>query len=56
MMDNEKYAKRNFLKLDDYYDAGLIPGRNLIVVFNSKGVMNVGSIDAIIENEVIPRL
>lgn len=56
MMDNENYARRNFKKLDDYYDIGLIPGDNLIVVFNSKGVMNAGVIEAIVKNEVIPRL
>ena len=56
MMDNPKYAKRNFIKLDDYYDIGLIPGDNLIVVFDSKGIMNAGMIEAIIKNEIIPRL
>ena len=56
MMSNAKYAKKNFLKLDDYYDIGLIPGDNLIVAFNSSGIMNVGVIEAIIQNEVIPRL
>ena len=56
MMDNPKYAKRNFIKLDDYYDIGLIPGDNLIVAFDSKGIMNAGTIEAIIKNEIIPRL
>ena len=56
MMDSVKYAKRNFLKLDDYYDIGLIPGDNLIVAFDSKGIMNVAVIEGIIHNEVIPRL
>jgi len=56
MMDDEKYAKRNFRKLDNYYDVGLIPGYNLIVVFNTKGIMNAGVIESIIENEIIPRL
>ena len=56
MMDNSKYAKRNIIKLDDYYDIGLIPGDNLIVVFDSKGIMNAAVIEAIIKNEIIPRL
>lgn len=56
MMDNAKYAKRNIIKLDDYYDIGLIPGDNLIVVFDSKGIMNAAVIEAIIKNEIIPRL
>ena len=56
MMDNEKYAKRNFLKLDDYYDIGLIPGNNLIVAFDCTGIMNASVIEGIIKNEVIPRL
>ena len=56
MMDQPKYAKRNFIKLDDYYDIGLIPGDNLIVAFDSKGIMNAGVIESIIKNEIIPRL
>ena len=56
MMSNAKYAKRNFIKLDDYYDIGLIPGDNLIVTFDSNGIMNMGLIEGIIKNEVIPRL
>lgn len=56
MMNNPKYAKKNILKLDDYYDIGLIPGDNLIVVFNSSGVMNASVIEGIINNEIIPRL
>ena len=56
MMDQPKYAKRNFIKLDDYYDIGLIPGDNLIVAFDSKGIMNAGVIEDIIKNEIIPRL
>jgi hypothetical protein len=56
MMDNAKYAKRNIIKLADYYDIGLIPGDNLIVVFDSKGIMNAAVIEAIIKNEIIPRL
>ena len=56
MMDNTKYAKRNIIKLDDYYDIGLIPGDNLIVVFDAKGIMNAAVIEGIIKNEIIPRL
>ena len=56
MMDDPKYAKRNFLKLDDYYDIGLVPGGNLIVAFDTKGIMNVNVIESIIENEIFPRL
>lgn len=56
MMNNTNYSKKNFLKLDDYYNIGLIPGDNLIVVFDSNGIMNMGMIDAIVRNEIIPRL
>lgn len=55
-MSDAKYAKKNIIKLDDYYDIGLVPGGNLIVVFNSKGIMNAKVIEEIIKNEVIPRL
>ena len=56
MMSNTKYARRNYKKLDDYYDIGLVPGDNLILAFDSNGIMNMGVIEAIIKNEVIPRL
>lgn len=56
MMYNAKYAKRNLLKLEDYYDIGLIPGGNLIVAFDCTGIMNAAVIEGIIKNEVIPRL
>ena len=55
-MDNARYAKKNFIKLDDYYDIGLIPGDNLIVAFDTKGIMNMAVIEGIIQNEIIPRL
>ena len=56
MMNNENYARKNFIKLNDYYNIGLIPGDNLIVVFDSNGLMNAAVIESIINNEVIPRL
>ena len=39
-----------------YYDAGLVPGVNLILSFERHGSIDMGMIDAIIEHEVIPRL
>ncbi len=56
MMSNFRYARRNIRKLDDYYDIGLIPGENLILSFDNDDDINMGMIDAIILNEVIPRL
>ena len=56
MMENERYARRNIQKLSAYYDAGIIPGENLLVVFDCNGVMNAGTVKGIIENEIIPRL
>ena len=56
MMDDPGYAKNNFDKLEDYYDADVTPGANLIITFSKGDDMNMGTIHAIIENEVIPRL
>ncbi|MBQ3292403.1 MAG: hypothetical protein IJH43_08520 [Mogibacterium sp.] len=56
MMDDVRYAKHNFKKLDDLYSAGIIPGDNLIVTFDKGDNINMSMIDAIIRNEVIPRL
>ncbi|MGX8774077.1 MAG: hypothetical protein ACSW8G_03355 [Bacillota bacterium] len=56
MMDNPEYAERNFKKLERYYDAGLVPGDNLILSFDRRGEMDMRIIDDIIRNQVIPRL
>ena len=56
MMDNPSYAIYNYEKLERYYGAGLIPGDNLILTFDRRGTINMGMIEAVIVNEIIPRL
>ena len=56
MMDNPSYARHNYEKLERYYGAGLIPGDNLILTFDRRGTINMGMIEAVIVNEIIPRL
>lgn len=56
MMDRENYANRNFRKLAVYHAAGLLPGGRLLLSFDGDGTINMGTVDAIILNEVIPRL
>ena len=56
MMDDERYAERNFRKLKKYYSAGLIPGDNLILSFDRQGKIDMSYIDSIIKYQVIPRL
>ena len=56
MMSDPVYARRNFNKLREYHDFGLVPGDNLIVAFDSCGIMNAGVIEGLINNEIIPRL
>ena len=53
---SKKYARRNFRKLSDYYDVGIIPGDNLIITFSRGDDINMGMIKAVIINEVLPRL
>ena len=55
-MDDPDYARRNFHKLERYYEAGIIPGDNLILSFDRKGMIDMKYIEGIIMNEVIPRL
>ena len=55
-MDDPEYAERNFRKMRRYYDAGLIPGDNLILSFDRNGTIDMKYIEGIVENEVIPRL
>lgn len=35
-MDNEEYARNAFGKMKKYYEAGIVPGRNLIMTFETK--------------------
>lgn len=56
MMDDPDYAMRNYKKLINYYDAGLIPGDNLILTFSKGDDINMGTIKSVIMNEVLPRL
>ena len=56
MMDNPEYAGRNFRKLERYYDAGLVPGDNLILSFDRRGEIDMRIIDDIIRDQIIPRL
>lgn len=56
MMDDERYARRNYNKLMKYYRLGLILGNNLILSFDRRGTIDMTMIDFIIRNEIIPRL
>ena len=35
-MDDEEYAKNAFSKMKKYYEVGIVPGRNLIITFETK--------------------
>ena len=56
LLDQPDYARRNYDKLKRYYNAGLVPGDNLILSFEKHGKISIKQIDAIIEYEVVPRL
>ena len=56
MMDEERYARRNYNKLMKYYRLGLVLGNNLILSFDRCGTIDMTMIDFIIRNEIIPRL
>ena len=56
LLDRPDYARRNYDKLKRYYNAGLVPGENLILSFENHGKISIKQIDAIIEHEVVPRL
>ena len=56
LLDRPDYARRNYDKLKRYYNAGLVPGDNLILSFEKHGKISIKQIDAIIEYEVVPRL
>ena len=55
-MDDPNYARRNFHKLERYYEVGIVPGDNLILSFDRQGMIDMKYIEGIIMNEVIPRL
>ena len=56
MMDVPSYARKNLIKLEEYYEIGLVPGDNLILTFDRRNDIDMALIDAIIKNELIPRL
>lgn len=56
MMERENYATRNFRKLANYRANGILPGGRLLLSFDGDGTINMGTVDAIIKNEIIPRL
>jgi hypothetical protein len=35
MMDNMAYANKNVMKIDKYQTSGFLPGKNLIITFES---------------------
>ena len=56
MMDYPDYAEHNINKIERLNNAGIVLGDRLIVSFDRNGKINMGMIEAIIKNEVIPRL
>ncbi len=56
MMDRDDYASRNFRKLANYRANGILPGGRLLLSFDGDGTINMGTVDAIIQHEIIPRL
>ena len=56
MMDNYDYAESHLRKLRTYFSVGIIPGRNLLISYDRDGNLNMATIEAMIQNEVLPRL
>ena len=49
-MDNPKYAKKAFKKLEVYQEHGIIPGENLIMTFETEqNPLSVAMVEKIIE-------
>lgn len=55
-MNDYQYEQRHQAKLMDYRRAGIVPWDNLIVTYENDGQLNMAMVDAIIKNEIIPRL
>ena len=56
MMDNPNYEHRHQTMLREYRQIGIVPWDNLIVTYEKEGIINVAMVNAIIKNEIIPRL
>ncbi len=56
MMDDPGYEERNYKKINNYRRAGIILGRNLILSYDRDGIIDMKSVDNLIQGEVIPRL
>ena len=55
-MSNAVYEQRHQKKLMEYRRVGIVPWDNLIVTYEKDGMINMAMVDALIKNEVIPRL
>ena len=56
MMNVRQYAERHNRKMRLFEDHGIVPWDNLIVTYDTDGVINLPLINSIIEHVVIPKL
>lgn len=56
MLDDPEYADRHIRKLWRYHSEGITMGKELLVTWDRDGTLNMPTVEAIILNEIIPRL
>lgn len=56
MMDDEKYVRRHLIKRKNYEKAGIVPWRNMIYLYSAGNDIDMGYVESIIRNQVMPRL
>ena len=56
MLDDPSYADRHMRKIWRYHSEGITMGKDLLVTWDRDGTLNMPTVEAIILNEIIPRL
>ncbi|MBQ0079040.1 MAG: hypothetical protein KBS66_03990 [Eubacterium sp.] len=56
MMDRPDYVRKHLIRLKNYAKLGVIPGVNLICVYNQNNEINMQEVESVIRYQIIPRL
>lgn len=56
MMHDPEYVRKHFNRLKNYASMGIIPGINLICIYNQDNEINMQEVESVIKYQIIPRL
>ena len=56
MMDVPDYQARHYRKMEEYFRAGIVFGRDLLVSYDRDGEISMEMVRSLVRNEILPRL